>query len=373
MLFYYVILTFFSSSELLETLTGKDLELTTTCMNNKHPCVIESLDCSFKIYETSTRFMRSIKQLLSMIDSSSNSGTQKIVQGVQSGSLMGKALSNYANYAAPEFARYNAAQNSKDNGWAAGFSNNSTYLQFGSSIPFKFHKIRISGRKGLYQFIKSFNLAYSLNGINWTDYNSGEVLIANINDSDPVDQVLDPFIARAVRIYSQSWNDSIGCRLEWFISNLPIIKLLPQDSLIAAVASGFKTTASSIWDSYNGLQSIGYDIVVRVGTFAWCCGVQDANQWVMVTSVVPVMWRQIGTKGQNNGSNNRVTSYYVSYSVDGADWIEYKNRFVFSGNFDTNTEVLHILEPFVALAIRIHPLTWKNVMCMRLEVWCSEI
>ena len=86
------------------------------------------------------------------------------------------------------------------------------------------------------------------------------------------------------------------------------------------------------------------------------------------------MWRQIGTKGQNNNeTNNRVTSYYVSYTVDGIYWIEYKNRYVFTGNFDIDTEVLYILEPFVALAIRIHPLTWNNVLCMRLEVWCSEI
>ena len=91
MFIYYVVFTFLSSSELLETLRRKDIELSTKCMKNKHPCIIESLDCSFNFYETSTRFMRSIKELLSMIDASSNSLTSKMIQGVQSGSLMGKA------------------------------------------------------------------------------------------------------------------------------------------------------------------------------------------------------------------------------------------------------------------------------------------
>ena len=120
MLFFYVLFGFLSSSELLETLNGKDLELSTVCMKNKHPCLIESLDCSFKFYETSNRFMRSIKQLLSIIDSSSISGTPKIIQGVQSAALWAKASSYFTNWAYPDFARYNAAQNNYYTGWAAG-------------------------------------------------------------------------------------------------------------------------------------------------------------------------------------------------------------------------------------------------------------
>ena len=198
-------------------------------------------------------------------------------------------------------------------------------------------------------------------------------MIANENHSDPVEQILDPFIARSVRIYSQSWNDSIGCKLEWFISNNPTIKLLPQDSLIAAVASGFKLTASSAWDTYNGLPSIGYDIQHKVGYPSWCSGISDSNQWVMVTSVVPVLWRQIGTKGMNNMKQIRITSYYLSYTVDGSEWIMYKDGIALPGNTVGEVEVLNILEPFVAVAIRIYPLTWNSDVCMRLEVWCSEI
>ena len=373
MRFYYVIFAYLSSSELLETLNGKDLELSTACMQNKNPCVIESLDCTFKLYVTSKKFMNSIKQLLSMIDASSNSGTPKIIQGIQSASLMGKALSSSAVAGIPDFARYNAVQNSNHNGWTAGYSNTNTYLQFGSSIPFKFHKIRLSGRKGFFQFIKSFKIRYSLDGINWTDYNNGQILIANENQFDPTDQVLNPFIARAARIYAQSWNDSIGCSLEWFISDIPIRKVLAEGSLIAAVASGFKVTASSAWDQSNGVQSISYDIERSYSNLGWCCGIRDTNQWIMVTSVVPVLWKRIGTKGLNNGNPSRVTSYCVNYTVDGNDWVLYKNGLEFSGNYDLNTEVLYILEPFVALAIRIHPLTWNLLSCMRLEVWCSEL
>ena len=49
------------------------------------------------------------------------------------------------------------------------------------------------------------------------------------------------------------------------------------------------------------------------------------------------------------------------------------NKFNFSANVDRNSEVLNILDPFVAVAIRIHPVTWNNLICMRLEAYCSEV
>ena len=93
----------------------------------------------------------------------------------------------------------------------------------------------------------------------------------------------------------------------------------------------------------------------------------------MVTSVVPVLWRQIGTKGMNNSLQIRITSYYLTYTVDGSEWIMYKDGIALPGNTVGEVEVLNILEPFVAVAIRIYPLTWNSDVCMRLEVWCSEI
>lgn len=49
-----------SSCSLLTTLSNKDIEISDICMQNKHPCVLESVDCSNKLYSTSVRFKRAI-------------------------------------------------------------------------------------------------------------------------------------------------------------------------------------------------------------------------------------------------------------------------------------------------------------------------
>ena len=83
-------------------------------------------------------------------------------------------------------------------------------------------------------------------------------------------------------------------------------------------------------------------------------------------------WKKIGTYGDQK-YDRWTTSYYISYSVDGSTWVDYKDKQIFSGNVNRGSLVEYLFEPFNATSIRIHPQSWYNEICLRMEVYCSEI
>ena len=373
---HYILFLFnLSLSSLILTLSSKDLDISTVCMDNKHPCIPESYDCSEKFYATSISLLVSIKQLLTMIDPnySSKQGTYKTFPGLQSGALMPRASSHYALDESPDLARYWNYFWAGYTGWCSAVMNTNQYIQIGSSIPFVYEKLIISGRSNLNHWISSFKLEYSLDGSNWLPYKNSQVFVGNTESKEPVELILEPFIARTVRIRPQSWVSYIGGRFEFFVSKAIYDNVLPSNSLISAVASGFKMTSSSVWDNGSGVLKSGLDIQTSTyGVGAWCAAAKDKNQWIMITSVRPVIWKKISTMGDSN-NDQWMSSYYITYSDDGIIWTEYKNKQIFTANNDRVTKVEYVLDQFVATMIRIHPVTFYSVICVRLEAYCSEI
>ena len=88
----------FSRSAILTTISNKDIEMTENCMNNIDLCIPETIDCSNKFYCTSKNLLKSINELLSMVnpDYSENIDSFKQFPGIQSGALIQKASSTYA-------------------------------------------------------------------------------------------------------------------------------------------------------------------------------------------------------------------------------------------------------------------------------------
>ena len=370
MLFLISIFTL-SMSSLLSTLSGKDLQISADCMYNKHPCVLESIDCSVKLFATSFSLLNSVKQLLTMIDPdySSKPGSIKSFPGMQSGALMPKASNIILREETPELARYNCYYNGKANGWAALINNTNQYFQVGSSIPFVYEGLKISGRNDFNHWIASYKISYSLDGVDWISYKNSEIFIANSNSKEPVEQVFEPFVARAVKILPQTWVSCIGGRFEFYISKAIYSNMLPSNTLIPAVASGCKVTSSSEYDHSGGVSNSGFDFQSPTsGFYCWRSALNDLNQWIMVTSIIPVKWKRIGTMG-DSGSDPRITSYYIMYSVDGSVWQEYKNKKVFIGNTDRTSKVEYDLEETLAISIRIHPLTWNVGIAGKIEAY----
>ena len=63
----------------------------------------------------------------------------------------------------------------------------------------------------------------------------------------------------------------------------------------------------------------------------------------------------------------RVTSYYISYSLDGTNWVDIPT--LYSGNVDQFTKKTNNLPPnTVARYVRLRPQTWLNHMSLRFDV-----
>ena len=377
MLLFTLFLIEWSSGSLLSALSGKSMEITKVCMDNKHPCLPETMDCSEKLYATSFSLLKAIKQLITLIDVNyaSQQGSYKSFPGVQSGALNSKASGYMDLNESPDLGRFWANFGGIYTGWCAKILDTNQYYQVGSSFPMVFQKMVISGRDSINQFITSYSIKYSLDGSNFANYKGSEIFTANVDSTNQVEHIFEPFTARSVRIIPITWTNYIGGRFEFFISQTLYNLSLPTNTSIKAVASGFKITTSSVIDNGCGALRSGYDVQTGGSggrTASWCAGVLDQNQWFMITSPRNVLWRRVGTIG-DYGSDHYVTSYYITYSVDGSEWVFYNNKQIFQANNDRTTIVENDLNPFFALAIRIHPATWVLRIFMRVEAYCSEI
>ena len=359
-----------SSSTLLATLSDKDIEISTNCMKNIHPCVPETLDCSNQFYSTSKNLLESINELLFMInqDYSENSGSFKRFPGIQSGALTQKASSIYNYGHNPDMGRYYFQYLGIPSAWFTSIQNADQYYQVGSSIPFIYEGMLLScAPEGIY-FISSYRLNYSVDGSTWIPYDSSKIFKGITNNILSVKQIFEPFIARAVRVIP------VTVSFEFYISK-PIYKnVLSNGTLISALSSGFKVTVSSIWNSASNAFRIHLDTQESqyVPFGGWCAGFMDINQWIMITSARPVLWKKVAMLGESK-NDNWIRSFYIMYSEDGSSWNYYKNKQIFNGNRNRNTLVECELEGFIGISIRIHPLTWNNAICARLEAYCYEV
>ena len=56
---------------------------------------------------------------------------------------------------------------------------------------------------------------------------------------------------------------------------------------------------------------------------AWCAKSNDGNQWLQISFGRPTTVTRVATQGRYDG-DQWVTSYSLSYSVDGAHWVLYR-------------------------------------------------
>ena len=140
-------------------------------------------------------------------------------------------------------------------------------------FPVIFEKMVISGRYDYDNWISSYRLNYSLDGFNWISYKNSQIFIGNTDYIEPVEQIFEPFIARSVRILPATWNNYIGGKFEFLISQIIYSKSLLPNNLILAVSSGFKLTVSSVWDNGCQVSRAAYDIKISRAAYGAQLGV----------------------------------------------------------------------------------------------------
>ncbi|XP_035673288.1 adipocyte enhancer-binding protein 1-like isoform X11 [Branchiostoma floridae] len=130
-------------------------------------------------------------------------------------------------------------------------------------------------------------------------------------------------------------------------------------------------TASSQYNTGSCATSKGR-LHSQEGAGAWCSAQNNNQQWLQVDVGAETTVAGVITQGRA-GADQWVTSYKLRFSRDGSTWSTYLDNLgrdrVFSGNFDRDTEVRHLLEPPVtARYVRFWPQAWNSHLSMRVEV-----
>eukprot|EP01095_Lingulamoeba_sp_RSL-Kostka_P007764 TRINITY_DN2514_c2_g1_i2.p1 TRINITY_DN2514_c2_g1~~TRINITY_DN2514_c2_g1_i2.p1 ORF type:complete len:282 (-),score=85.16 TRINITY_DN2514_c2_g1_i2:79-924(-) len=126
----------------------------------------------------------------------------------------------------------------------------------------------------------------------------------------------------------------------------------------------------------------------RVGSSSWCAGVNDENQYVLISyGTNKVRVKKILIQGRGN-SDQHVKEFKIKY-FDGREWINYKNKhndnnnnndndndnendgYAFIANNDRNT-IKEVDVNFLAYSLMILPTKWNAHISMRFDVLISN-
>lgn len=147
---------------------------------------------------------------------------------------------------------------------------------------------------------------------------------------------------------------------------------MPSVPLVESLSEG-AFSASSFWQNHQGYKPANAKFSFTTTESNWSAGSNNPNQWLQVDLGYNAVIRAIGTKGRCTRAQQWVTSYKLSYSEDGSNWKFYKQNgadVIFRGNNDINTEVHNKLpHEIVARFVRFHPVTWRQHITMRVEIY----
>jgi hypothetical protein len=265
--------------------------------------------------------------------------------------------------------------------WASGVLDTNQWFQvdFGGSV--EVNGVATQGRnpdgdlvKGAVQYVTSYQLQYSPDGVEWSYYTRGDerVIFAGNHDSTtPRIQVLDPALnTRFIRIRPITWFSHISLRAEFF----GVVRAkLTVGSDLGLENGALPQNAFTSSSTYGGTWAPSWGVLNGQG--AWIPTTLDANQWWQVNFGREVEVGGIATQGRPHGIDQWVTRYELIYAKDEgcATWFPYMEAGVtrlFFGNSNWKTVNTNaFLAPFTARCVRVLPRQWNAHIAMRIELY----
>lgn len=244
-------------------------------------------------------------------------------------------------------------------------------------------KVATQGRNKGDNWVRSYSLSYGTDGIHWASYTlmDGHIKVfgGNIDINTPVYHYLYPPIhAKYLRFHPKTWYSHICMRVEVYGCQKYhhcVMSLGVEDGRIQDSAMSSSTIHASSSNFAANLARLNL-VAVSSKAGAWCPNNKNDQQWLKIDLGVVTTVTKVATQGRQD-SSQWVTSYFISYSINNSYWTnctEDGEKKVFRGNFDQHSIVVReIFPPIRARFIRIHPLTWQNYLCMRVELFGCPI
>ncbi|KAM7048440.1 lactadherin isoform 2-T2 [Molossus nigricans] len=271
------------------------------------------------------------------------------------------------------------------NAWTASNYDKNPWIQVNLM-----RKMRVTGvvtqgasRAGTAEYVKTFKVAYSLNGKQFrfiqTEGDSGDkIFTGNKDNNGEKTNMFDfPLEAQYVRLVPVTCHR--GCTLRFELLGCELNGCAEPLGLKNNTILDKQITASSIYKTW-GLSSFSwYPFYARLdqqGKFnAWTAEKNSASEWLQIDLGSQKQVSGIITQGARDfGHIQYVAAYKVAHSDDGRNWTEYREQGaadskVFLGNFDNNSHKKNIFEtPFTARFVRILPVAWHNRITLRVEL-----
>ncbi|KAL9978603.1 hypothetical protein ACROYT_G016139 [Oculina patagonica] len=267
--------------------------------------------------------------------------------------------------------------------WAAAKNDGNQWLQVKLGSLYKIRGVATQGRHDANQWVTSFSLAYTADDFNWVyirENSQVKTFLGNSDKATVVEHFFTPdtrVFARSVRFHPKAWAGHISMRVEIYGCKEGRSCFLPLGMESGHLPDN-AISASTYYD-VNHIPQLSRLNTIAIGkkVGAWCTRTNNGNQWLQVYFGRETTVSKVATQGRYD-NDYKVTSYSLSYSVDGSHWAWYRlvdgHIKVFGGNIDRNTPVYHSLHsPIQAKYLRFHPKTWLSHICMRGEVYgCKE-
>ncbi|KAM9999597.1 hypothetical protein ACTFIZ_008071 [Dictyostelium cf. discoideum] len=101
--------------------------------------------------------------------------------------------------------------------WCAAILDTNQYIIAGSENPKTYVSLAIQGRGDMDQWVTSFKVRYTLDGVNWKEYRNGSAIAGNSDRNTVTTHFFDqPIRARSIAICPLTWNTHISLRFELY-------------------------------------------------------------------------------------------------------------------------------------------------------------
>ncbi|XP_030837357.1 lactadherin-like [Strongylocentrotus purpuratus] len=266
--------------------------------------------------------------------------------GLESGALPDSAFSESSCYSASQCSRSGRLNSATV--WAAYSADQYQWMQVQFESSYIVTAITTQGRNNADQWVTSYTISSSFDNTDWTDYlnvysGSVEIFPGNYDrDSHVTHTLARPIVGRSFRIHPKTNHGYISLRMELYgygpltdaIASMNLDAKLGCAPSVLGVGLGVEDgripdsslTSSSITSSgheayrgrLNGV-SVPRGSGGWVSAGAWVAALYDNNKWLKVDLGEDTLVTGVITQGRT-GTNQRVTSFQISYSRDNTNW-----------------------------------------------------
>ncbi|ELT93506.1 hypothetical protein CAPTEDRAFT_105177, partial [Capitella teleta] len=291
------------------------------------------------------------------------------------------ASSQYDDNHGPERARFDTVREGVlRGGWCPAVNIPGEWIQVEFDATMSVQAIKTRGRQDNQQWIESYIIHFSDDGVDWEDYQepygTTKVFEGNTDHNTTVIQSLhSPVRAKFVRLIIVTFSpNNIGMRFEILGCHFSEYKKTELISGVDHYLPDDHLTASSQLDDAHGPNRSRLHEPASSGlSGGWVPRHMDNNQWIQVDFGYDISVTGIIIQSQDR-KNISVSEFYVSYSDDLVTWTNHQesddnDTTVFHGNTEESPlKIIYFSVGFTARAVRVHPIIVNDSVAMRWEV-----